>query len=145
MNLTASWEDIGDLPRRWLAGLALLALAGCGADQSVPEDQLWVAEQPQSEWAWAQAATARMNRGDFAGAAEAFERLIEMDPDEPFNYAYLALSSARMGDGSQVERLMQRAIEVARSVDDPDIADLVQWQQGWAAAGYDPQWTPGQP
>ena len=118
----------------WLLPILLVA---CQTGET-PEAELWLAQHPDSEWAWSQAAASRLNRQDYRGAAEAFEKLLQYNGDDAFNYAYLAVARAHLGDRQGAREMMNEALAVATAMGDANLPELVAWHKQWSAANYAP-------
>ena len=83
----------GVLRRRAAGLLVVLALAGCGSADRVPE-----AEAPTDTTGLASEAEARYAAGDWGAAAQAYQRLVTAEPSNADAWFRLANARARVGD-----------------------------------------------
>jgi len=89
-----------------LRSLGYISFSGSGAksDHPDPKDMLDVLRLSQE-------AAARELRGEFAGAAEAYTKLLEMTPDSPEAYVNLALIQARLNRFDEAIATLRRGNE----------------------------------
>lgn len=126
--------------RLMLAACLLTLATGCAdTDNADPsEAEAFLRSHPEHPAAWRGVAAQRLSEQDYQGAAEAFEKLIEFEPDQPFHYAYLAVMLAHIGQIDETKARMQQAVAVAERVDDPERSELTAWKTAWEAANYAP-------
>lgn len=93
-------------------------------DAAVTDMRVFATERPQDRRAQTALGTALMGLGDYAGAAEAYRRLLSLDPNNPIALNNYAWARHELGEPDALD-YAARAFNVAGGA--PEVADTYGW------------------